>query len=310
MPNIRNLGIFTGWGSLIYTMALLSKTRKESRWTDMALSWIKRIQPCELAVQETNHGLVNGSAGFIIACLAAYKASKENAFLELADKLSGVLLRSAFQTDDQLKWKGFSKQPLAGLSHGASGYALCFARLYHHTGTRRYKDIVRKILNYENHLYNSKEKNWPDLRDFVMEENDGMAYYSTAWSHGAPGIGLARIELMKQGIRNRQILKDLDIALETTLNKGFGGGHSLCYGNFGNLELLINLASFSRDDQLRATYRQLASSMLQEGIKSGFQLARANRYTPGLMNGITGVIYQSLRVHDPEKVPSLLSLSI
>jgi len=310
VSSIRNTGIFGGWGSLIYLMAILSKIREKNIWTDLALSWIKKIKPCELSVQEANHGLVSGTAGFIIACLAAYKVSKEDEFLRMADKMSGVLLRSAFQTDDQLKWKGYSKQPLAGLSHGASGYALCFARLYHYTGTRRYKEIVKKILNYETHLYDPKQKNWPDLRDFVLEQNNGNTYFSTAWSHGAPGIGIARLEILKQGIKNRNIIKDLDISIDTCIKNGFGGGHNLCFGDFGNLELLINASIFFKNDKLRETYRHIATEVLHEGMTNGFRLTRAKKYTPGLMNGITGVIYQCLRVYDPECVPSLLSLSI
>jgi len=308
--SIRNLGMFGGWGGLIYTMALLSSTRKDSRWIEEALCWLNRLKPCELAVQEANHGLVNGVSGFILACLTAYKVSKVQLFIDVADKLSGLLLRSALQTEDHIKWKGFSKQPLAGLSHGASGYALCFSRLYRYTGTRRYKDIVCKILNYETHLFNPEARNWPDLRDFVQEQNNGKTFYSTAWSHGAPGIGLTRIELLKSGIRNRYVQKDLEVALKTCLDKGFNGCHNLCYGNFGNLELLINYADLFNDKSLRATYWKLATDMLQDGFANGFRLTCANNYTPGLMNGITGVIYQCLRVYDPQRVPSILSLSV
>jgi lantibiotic modifying enzyme len=291
-------------------MAILSKIKEKNMWTDLALSWINKIKPSDLSVQETNHGLVSGTAGFIIACLTAYKISKQDEFLRIADKMSGNLLRSAFQTEDQLKWKGYSKQPLAGLSHGASGYALCFARLYHYTGNRRYKDIVMKILNYETHLYDPKQKNWPDLRDFVLEKNNGNTYFSTAWSHGAPGIGIARLEILKSGIKNKNIIKDLDISIETCIKSGFGGGHNLCYGDFGNLELLINASLFFKDEKLKSIYRQIATDILQEGMSNSFRLTRAKAYTPGLMNGITGVIYQCLRVYDPELVPSLLSLSI
>ncbi|MDP4276932.1 MAG: type 2 lanthipeptide synthetase LanM [Bacteroidota bacterium] len=310
IASIHNLGIFGGFGGIIYLMALLTKIRKENDWTEQSLTWLKQLNCTELAAKEASHGLVNGTAGFIIACLAAYQASKEEAFITLADKLSGILIRSALPSGNQLKWKGVSKQPLAGLSHGASGYALCFSRLYHYTGTKRYKDIVRKILNYETHLYNPAEMNWPDLRDFVVEKGQGSTWYSTAWSHGAPGIGLTRIELLKNGIKNRQILKDHDIAVQTCLQKGFGGSHNLCFGDFGNLELLINSAEFFHDDQLKGTYRQLAKELVQDGMTNGFRLTKATTYTPGLMNGITGVIFQCLRLYQPKTVPSLLSLSI
>jgi lantibiotic modifying enzyme len=308
--SIKNTGIFGGLGSLVYLMAILTKIKGNNVWTDLALTWIKRINPYELSINEMNHGLVNGTAGFIISCLAAFKASKENEFLFIAEKLSGILLRCALKSENQLKWKGYSKRPLVGLSHGSSGYALCFAMLYHHTGNNRYKDIVKKILNYETYLYEPKQKNWPDLRDFVIEQNRGNTYFSTAWSHGAPGIGLARIEIMKLGIKNEKIVKDLEASIETCIKYGFGNGHNLCYGDFGNLELLINSSIHLNDSKLKDIYRKIASEILQEGMNNGFRLTQAKTYTPGLMNGITGIIYQCMRIYDPETVPSILSLSI
>lgn len=310
ITTIRDTGIFGGWGSIIYLMAFLSKIKGNLLWTDMALSWIKKIKPCELSMQETNHGLVSGTAGFIIACLSAYKVSKNEYFLQLADKMSGILMRSAFQSEDQIKWKGYSKHPLAGLAHGASGYAICFARLYHYTGTKKYKEIVSKILNYENHLYDVKNKNWPDLRDFVLEKSNGNTHFSTAWSHGAPGIGLARIELLRNNIKNNRIIKDLDISIETCLERGFGGGHNLCFGDFGNLELLINASVFLNKENLKVAYIKIADSIIRDGMQNGFKLSESKIYSPGFMNGITGVIYQCLRVYNPQKAPSILTLSV
>lgn len=310
ITTIKDTGAFGGWGSIIYLMALLSRIKGNMLWTDMALSWIKKIKPCELSVQENNHGLVSGTAGFIIACLSAYKVSKNEYFLQLAEKMSGIIMRSAFQSEDQIKWKGYSKYPLAGLAHGASGYAICFARLYHYTGTKKYKEIVNKILNYENHLYDSKHKNWPDLRDFVLEKSYGNTHFSTAWSHGAPGIGLARIELLRNNIKNNRIIKDLDISIETCLERGFGGNHNLCFGDFGNLELLINASVFLNKENLKLAYLKIADSIIRDGMTTGFKLSESKIYSPGLMNGITGVIYQCLRVYNPQKVPSILTLSV
>ena len=310
ITTIKDTGIFGGWGSIIYLMAFLSKIKGNLLWTDMALSWIKKIKPCELSIQENNHGLVSGTAGFIIACLSAYKVSKNEYFLQLAEKMSGILMRSAFQSEDQIKWKGYSKYPLAGLAHGASGYAICFARLYHYTGTKKYKEIVNKILNYENHLYDIKNKNWPDLRDFVLEKSNGISHFSTAWSHGAPGIGLARIELLRNNIKNSRIIKDLEISIETCLESGFGGGHNLCFGDLGNLELLINGSIFLNNEKLKIAYQKIADSIIRDGMTNGFKLSESKIYSPGLMNGITGVIYQCLRVYNPQKVPSILTLSV
>lgn len=308
--SINKLGLFTGWGGLIYTMAYVSLIRKEPHWLNQTLSWLDRINPNEMMMTEDNHGVVNGAAGFILALLSAYQVSKEQRFLDLADKMGTSLLRHSIRTEDQIRWKSFSNKPLAGLSHGASGYAVCFSRLFKHTGTKRYKDVVRKILQYETHLYSAECRNWPDLRSVVMEREQGRTVYSTAWSHGAPGIGLARLEILKCGIKDRSLLKDAENALQTCLDNGFEGGDNLCFGSFGNLELLINYADYFSEDNLKETYHRLAEELVERGLRKGFNVTGKGTYTPGLMNGITGIIYQCLRVHDPKHVPSILSLSV
>lgn len=308
--SIKETGIFGGWGSIIYLMAVLSRIGKSCLLIDLAISWLKKIKPCELIAKETNHGLVSGSAGFIISLIAAYRVSKNELFMDIAVKLSGILLRCSYQTKDQIKWKGYSKNPLVGLSHGASGFALCYARLYDVTGDKKYKDIVEKIINYENHLYNADCKNWPDLRDFVLEKNNNNTFFSTAWSHGAPGIGLSRLEVIKNGITTRKIKKDLQVSIETCLDNGFGGGHNLCYGDFGNLELIINASLWFKDKNLESKYLIQSQKIMNDGIENGYRITKSINYTPGLMNGITGIIYQYMRLYDPKNVISLLSLSI
>ncbi len=308
--SLNKLGLFAGWGGLLYTMSLLSNIHKDVRWLNVASSWLDRLNPCEMMLAEDNHGVVNGTAGFILALLAVYQVGKEPRLLEMADKLGAALLRKAICSEDQIRWKSYSNKPLAGLSHGASGYAVCFSRLYKSTGTKRYKEAVRKILHYETHLYSAENRNWPDLRSIMVEQHQGHSAYSTAWSHGAPGIGLARLEILKCGIRDKQLLIDVENAVKTCLESGFNGGDNLCFGAFGNLELLINYAEFFSDDQLKATYRELAEKRVANGLRQGFNITGKGMYTPGFMNGITGIIYQCLRVNDPKQVPSILGLSL
>jgi len=307
---LRNLGLFGGWGGLMYMSALLYKQKKDPRWLDVASGFMDMTKPCEWAVKEKSHGLVNGAAGFMLAVLALHKVSKEARFLEMAEKIGGLLLRAAMQTDKFIRWSGHSKQPLAGLSHGASGFALAFGRLYHATGTKRYKEVVKKILNYEQYLFDPTRQNWPDLRDFILEQEGGQPAFPTAWSHGASGIGLARLELLKCGIRCQAVQNDLDIALNTCLQEGFNDGYSLCFGRFGNLELLLNYADFTGNLAMKQRCLTLADMQLKEGLDKQFLLQGGGLRSPGLMNGVTGIAYQCLRLHDSTQVPSLLTAAL
>ncbi len=99
------------------------------------------------------------------------------------------------------------------------------------------------------------------------------------------------------------------MALRTTLAQGFGGNHSLCHGDLGNLELLLQASQVLPDPQWKAQTERIASAILesidQHGWLCGVPLGVE---TPGLMTGLAGIGYGLLRLAEPERVPSVLTL--
>jgi lantibiotic modifying enzyme len=130
----------------------------------------------------------------------------------------------------------------------------------------------------------------------------------TAWCHGAPGIGLARLRAL-QHLDDPEIRAEIDIALKTTLTQGFGGNHSLCHGDLGNLELLLQASQTLDVPQWRAEVERIAATILtsidQQGWRCGVPLEVE---TPGLMTGLAGIGYGLLRLAEPMRVPSVLTL--
>ena len=307
--SIRSLGLFAGWGSLIYMLAHLGKTRNDKICLMVAEQWLERMDIDDLLDQEINSGMIKGSAGFILACLALYKQTLSDKLLQLTEKLADRLVQKSIRFQDQMYWKSISELPLTGFAHGSSGFALSFARMYENTGKTCYKEYVHRILNYENSLFNPEENNWPDLRDFIRENSPDQTVYSTAWSHGSPGIGLVRLELLKLGFQEQYLKTDLKNAIRSCTENGFGGKHSLCFGDFGNLELLITASEHFRDDALKQFYVRRASMLLNDGLRNGFKLTNTKIQSLGLMSGLTGIAYQCLHISDPENIPSLLSIS-
>jgi lantibiotic modifying enzyme len=59
------------------------------------------------------------------------------------------------------------------------------------TAQTRFHDVARSALAYERSLFSAVEGNWPDLRP------DAAGTCSVAWCHGAPGIGLSRVALLR-----------------------------------------------------------------------------------------------------------------
>lgn len=130
-----------------------------------------------------------------------------------------------------------------------------------------------------------------------------------AWCHGAPGIGLARLDALKY-VGDGALHSEIDAALQTTLAHGFGLNHCLCHGDMGNLEFVQSAVSRLSLDQYEEPVQHLTSMLLdsieREGWVTGVPMGVE---TPGLMLGIAGIGYQLLRLASPERIPSILLLA-
>jgi len=130
----------------------------------------------------------------------------------------------------------------------------------------------------------------------------------TAWCHGAPGIGLSRVYAAPL-LNDSEIGREIGIALETTLHKGFGGAHCLCHGDVGNLELLIEASGLPGYEQWKAIVTRRAGWLLNVARRHGWFCSTPKGVeTPGLMLGLAGIGYGLLRLADPDSVPSVLTL--
>ena len=102
---------------------------------------------------------------------------------------------------------------------------------------------------------------------------------------------------------------EIDAALETTLARGFGANHSLCHGDLGNLETLLQAGEKLADPRWRAEAARMGAATLESirrngwicGVPSGVE-------TPGLMQGLAGIGYGLLRLADPRRTPSVLAV--
>ena len=109
------------------------------------------------------------------------------------------------------------------------------------TGRPNYRNTELSSIKYERSVFSTKDNNWPDLRtDPENMSNDDQNHFTTSWCHGAPGIGLSRLHMLKH-INDPVFYSEIEIAIKTTLSYGFDRNHCLCHGGLGNLELLLKL---------------------------------------------------------------------
>ncbi len=261
--------------------------------------------------------IINGSAGAIPAFLDAAERFGREEFLDAAVGHGDHLVKQAGRSEKGWSWDtlGMENQPhLLGFAHGASGIAYALARLGAATGRREYLDAARQGLRYERAYFREAEGNWPDLRSFVQAGPSGEPPCMIAWCHGAPGVGVARLALLRLLPDEASVLQEAEVAVRTTAatlgqaSPGTGN-FSLCHGDGGNADLLVLAADVLGRPQLRREAETAALRALDR-----FEDARAPwpcgvpsaGESPNLFLGLAGIGYFFLRLYDLSSAPTVL----
>ena len=295
---ILSVGGFDGWGGIIYTMTHLATLWQQSELGDLALKWVKKLSP--LIAKDETLDIVAGSGGCILALINLYQWVKDDNIKTVASQCGDRLLAKAISTKKGIGWVTIPNQkPLSGFSHGVAGISFALLKLATFTGDQRYQKAAMEGWKYERSLLT--KKNWQN-----NEEDDENL--SVAWSYGATGIGLARLGSISE-VQTPEIYSEIKIALETTIRLGFDNNHSLCNGDLGSLELLLQAINSLSQTELRDTYHekiiQVLNSIEQKGCYCGVPLGVE---TVGLMTGLAGIGYGLIRLAFPDYIPSFLLL--
>ncbi len=305
----RLLGGFDGWGGILYAAVHLASLWKREDILEEALGWLPEIS--DLADEDEQLDLVRGASGCIPPLLSLTRRS--GAALPLARRLGDRLVATAQEADPGLCWDVAASRgrPLLGFSHGASGPAWALLELFGATGEEKYRRTALEALRFESSLFSEERSNWPDLRIGKLSEGRTEPLYSTTWCHGACGIGLARL-LMRRHLPEpwrARADRDVEAAFESTLRNGFGTNHSLCHGDLGALDFLLQATHAHGNGgwqaQVEQAKQRVFASIEENGWICGVPTAVE---TPGLMNGLAGIGHGLLRLAEPLQVPSVLTL--
>ena len=309
---ITSIGAFEGLGSAIYTLAHLGKLWNRPELFTTAEELVKLLP--DLIEKDEQLDIIGGSAGCIASLIALYECKPSLSVFAAAVQCGDHLLSQAIPMKTGIGFPtNMGKNSLTGFSHGIAGIAWALLKLSVFTGKERFRTTALRAIDYERSLFNAQQGNWPDLREFantLLKNNNEQPICMTAWCHGAPGIGLARLHSLPY-LSNTEIQTEIDTALKTTLKQGFGKNHSLCHGDLGNLELLLQASQTFDEAYWNAQVNRFSSIVLesieQHGWLCGVPLGVE---TPGLMTGLAGIGYQLLRLAEPERVPSILMLEL
>lgn len=263
--------------------------------------------------------VINGSAGLIPALLAATSGPRGDEMLDAAILHGEQLLALADRSAEGWSWStmGEVSRNLVGYSHGTTGIACALAELALAADRPGFLEAAREALRYERAHFRPAQGNWPDFRTLGGVSADGEPACMTAWCHGAPGIGLGRLRMRDALPDEPGLLAEAEIAVATTAASLTGpaswgaGNFSLCHGHAGNAELLILAADRLGRPELRRGAEELgaaaASWFEEQNLPWPCGVPGAGE-TPNLMLGLAGIGHFYLRLHDPETVPSVLSV--
>ena len=307
---VTAIGGFNGWGGVIYGLTHLGALWGDDTLLDeaeaLALSLSPRIE------EDENHDLIAGAAGCLLTLLGLHRARPSQAVRDLALRCGEHLVAQAQPMERGIGWVVpiAGPQPIGGMSHGVAGIALALLHLWRECGDERFRRTALGALEYERTLYSPEHRNWLDLRAGADEmASEVSALYPCSWCHGAPGIGLARIASLPFH-SDAEVLQEIDTAVETTLEKGFGRNHSLCHGDLGNLDLITEAARARKDAGLRARSDRIAAGILEGIDEHGWFYGLSSGAEPlGLMVGLAGVAFGLARAAEPDRLPCVLTLS-
>lgn len=308
-PKMNIIGGFSGLGGIVYLLCHLSVLWNENELLDEAEKMVEQLP--ELIGCDDALDVMTGSAGCLAALLVLYRLRPSERILSLAVQCGDHLVSQARPMRQGSGWlvRGVAPVPMTGFSHGAAGIAWALMELASLTGEERFHRAAMDGIAYERSLFLPEQRNWPDLRrDLPEDPASGAVHCGMMWCHGAPGIALARLQMLKR--LNRQDLREeAEIALRTTLQTGFGQNHCLCHGDLGNLEVILQASLILDDPEWKKEVARLAANVLESIEQNGWLCGTPSHVeTPGLLTGLSGIGFELLRLAEPSRVPSVLCL--
>jgi lantibiotic modifying enzyme len=313
-PPEARTGFYSGWIGIGWTLIETGQKLGRGDWVEKGLGALEEVSRGEPAAHELD--VISGAAGSIPALLSVARNHRRPALVDAAARFGRFLLARANRGERGWSWTtmpgGRPDRDLTGYSHGTAGIGVALLELFNSTADPAFRQGAEEAFRYERHWYSAEHQNWPDLREW---EPGKPAAYGMAWCHGAPGIGLSRLrawELTHDDAYRREAEAALG-STSRTLQYSSPGQENfcLCHGLAGNAELLI-YASEVFDN---AAYRRLAEQVARRGIEMYANAGLAwpcgvmgGGESPNLLLGVAGIGHFLLRLHAPEKTPSVLIL--
>jgi type 2 lantibiotic biosynthesis protein LanM len=284
----------TGVASLLYVFTKMYEYLKEHYYLDVAKRVFDMVEKQHID-RSIRQDIVSGNAGLLLALVKYYEVSKDVFALNLAQYCSEKIIDSGYHHRHFIGWEYQQNKRLLGFSHGSSGILYALSRFYRLTKNKnRLEKVFKDCLTYEEVYYNRAKKNWPDYR--YEKESFGMV----SWCHGALGIGMSRLHLYNLDLYGNNVKKDLLRAISKTLDTGGHFLDTLCCGNGGRIDFILELRNTEYynnelENYLHWLIYNLYNKYIFEGDFSYYSKFETDEINIGFYQGVSGICYELLR---------------
>lgn len=302
------LGGTIGLGAYVYAFLRVGRWLGEEDLIEEACDVATLVSPERIGADDALD-VGQGAAGAILALLLLDREAPETRRREVRplERAAGcgdhLLRRRTGEAGEPRAWPANGYRPWCGFAHGAAGIAHALVRLAARTGREAFRDAALEGLLFERRHYDPAHRNWRDLRGL----GDG---FMTAWCHGAAGVALARLGIFRE-IRTPEIEEEMRLALTTTRETPVLDRDSICCGNMGRVDILLQASRELGDEELARAAADLAGRVVAGAHRRGHY--RGSKpddpsFSPTLFTGSAGIGYTLLRLADAPDLPSVLAL--
>jgi lantibiotic modifying enzyme len=290
---ILDAGIHTGWPGVVHA-ALEAATLLGDGELRAAAVRLWSLVPAHLLPGSATD-VLGGSAGLLGASLAlsagATDAGERAVFDDVAESAFRHMVSSPGLLSPIVGGKpGASPAQYSGFAHGIAGVYAYLSRYGAAAGFDEVDPVVDRLLEAERSLFD------PDAGEWRIGGDSQAAAYG--WCHGAPGILLGKaVAGHFDGRRREQFRGEVERLAVLTTERSFGHNPSLCHGDVGSLDVLLEVARLGDDADGRATAQANATSYLT-GALPGYLSRRFSRFAlnDALMVGRVGAAHLGLRL--------------
>lgn len=224
---------------------------------------------------------LGGNAGVIALMLNTYELLSDKECLDISIELGKKILSNV----------NIQELNDVGYAHGCSGIAVALIRLYECCDNKDFLDKANKLIKRERELVSDK-----DYKE------------QSKWCWGSTGIGLNRLEIYKK-YNDKSMLPEIEHSvqmIEETMKKN----DCLCHGNMSDIELL-NQYSQLISDKNDLINKKLSDVYLNKIKSENYSVRCMPQFTSvSLFTGLSGIGYQLLRLHNPNKISNVLTLTL